>query len=62
MDEKEITHPLYGPGTVISVRIDEAGRRVATCRFDEPPGMLKESRGVKPVAEVVLDEDEQHGG
>jgi hypothetical protein len=54
--ERLVNHPAYGFGTVISVRVNEAGCRIAICRFDSPPGMVKGERGMKPVAEVVFNQ------
>jgi hypothetical protein len=50
-----IVHPAYGVGTVVSVRVEEDGRRVALCRFDDPPGQAFGSGGVRPYAEVQLE-------
>ena len=60
MSEQTVVHPAFGVGTIISIRVDEDGRKIATCRFSNPPGMERRSRGVVPIAQVVL-EAEEHG-
>ena len=45
----DYTSPVYGSGTVISVTAESF--RV---RFDSPPGMLPDARGVVPVVEFTV--------
>lgn len=56
----ELRHPAFGLGVAVSVRVDESGQTIAYCRFDNPPGMASGSQGLKPMADVIMREAEEH--
>jgi hypothetical protein len=55
MSEQIVMHPTFGVGTIISIRTDEDGRKIATCRFNDPPGKDRKSHGVIPTAQIILE-------
>jgi len=57
----KLKHPTFGVGRVISLWTDDEGRRVARCCFNNPPGMAPGSQGIKPVADVIVDDTKEHG-